>query len=185
MQYSAHKPGVVEGYGPWAFGMTPEAVRGVEEHAPYSAVEATGGLETPNGELMGRRANVSFVFGPGGLRLIQIWAYEGGELAAAEDAFFEAYRHLSERFGPLHADGRPFAEGLSREQVLELVPASFRDASEAQDLEGMKPGDSIQASVERLHLHPQAPIAGAGVFASFAHSPQLRLYWVFVYYRTP
>lgn len=175
----------IEGYGPWTFGMTPEAVRGVEAHGPYSAVEATGGLETPNGEFMGRRANVSFVFGPGGLHLIQVWAYEGRDPAAAGDAFYEAYRHLSERFGRLHADGRPVAEGLSRDQVLGLVPASFRDASEAADLEAMEPGDSIQAGVERLHLHPQATISGAAVFASFAHSRELGLYWVFVYYRTP
>lgn len=175
----------MEGYGPWRLGMTPDEVRAVEEQGPYTSVQATGGLETANGDFMGRPANVSFVFGPAGLHHIQVWAYEGQDLAAAEDAFFAAYRHLSERFGDLRADGRSVPAGLSWDQVLELVPASFRDTSEARDLREMKPGETLQAGIRKLHLHPRAEVEGAQVYASLLHSPQLGLYWVFVYYKTP
>ena len=180
------RPAEVDGYGPWRLGMSPDEVRAVAEHGPYTLVQATGGLETANGTFQGEPANVSFVFGPSGLYHLQVWVYEGQDLEAAEAAFHRAYLWLSERFGALHLDGRPVPEGLDREGVLALVPDSFRAAGDAVDLDAAEPGDSLQvAPPERVHLHPRVAVEGAQVYASFLHSEQLGIYWVFVYVKTP
>lgn len=180
------EPVEVEGYGPWQLGMSPDQVRAVEEHGPYTPVQATGGLETANGDFLGEPANVSFVFGPSGLFHLQVWVYEGQDLDAAEDAFHRAYRWLSERFGALHLDGRPVPEGLDREGLAALVPESFWEEEASVDLDAVEPGDSLELGPpERIHLHPRVPVDGAQVYASFLHSRQLGTYWVFVYVKTP
>ena len=179
-------PVEVDGYGPWRLGMSPDEVRAVAEHGPYTPVQSTGGLETANGTFQGEPANVSFVFGPSGLYHLQLWVYEGRDPEAAEEAFHRAYRWLSERFGALQVDGRPVPEDLDREGLAALVPASFRGEGTAADLEAMEPGDALELGPpERVHLHPRVPVENAQVYASFLHSRQLGTYWVFVYLKTP
>jgi hypothetical protein len=62
----------LSGYDAWRFGMTTGEVAQVKELGPYSPVPATGGLETKNGKFLGEKTNISFIFGPHGLRRIQI-----------------------------------------------------------------------------------------------------------------
>ena len=172
-------------FGPWRLGMTAQEVEAVEQFGPYSEVAATGGLETPKGSFMGEPANVSFVFDDAGrLYLIQVWAYEGEDGAKAEKAFYRVYGFLRDRYGALHSDGEPWPDGLSAEGFSGRIPDSFRDRSQEMSMEEMQERGSVQAQVLKLHLHPQAPQAGAEVFGSLIRSPQLGLYWVFLYVRS-
>lgn len=70
----------VQGYGPWKFGMKPAEVEAVKEFGPYSPVQSTGGLETMNGEFLGQKTPVSFIFRPAGLHHIQIWGVLGPDV---------------------------------------------------------------------------------------------------------
>jgi hypothetical protein len=83
----------LSGYDAWRFGMTTGEVAQVKELGPYSPVPATGGLETKNGRFLGEKTNISFIFGPHGLRRIQIWVYEGHDTEAAIKAFYSTYKH--------------------------------------------------------------------------------------------
>jgi hypothetical protein len=175
----------LSGYGPWRFGMTPDQVAEAKELGPYSPVQATGGLETANGRFLGERTNVSFIFGAHGLRRIQIWAYEGRDLGAAVKAFHSVYKYLGERFGALQQDGAPCPAGLDLEAFQQRIPASFRDTSHVVTMDQLRAQGSMSAQMEKVQLVPQRSPAGAGVLASFIHSPQLGSFWVFLYYDAP
>ncbi len=166
--------------------MSPQEVKAVEQHGPYSAVASTGGLETPNGEFMGVPTNVSFVFSEAGrLDHIQVWAYQGQDPAAAESAFRRVYEFLLAHHGAVHSDGEPWPSDLSTEQFAERIPAAFTDRSEEISMQELQTRGSVQAQVLKLHLHPQAAVAGVDVYGSLIRSPQLGLYWVFLYVRSP
>ena len=173
------------GYGPWQLGMSREEVLAIAAEGPYSPVPSTGGLETKNARFQGQPITASFVFGPSGLSLIQLWLYEGKDRAAAMQAFHSAYTYLGDRYGALHSDGQPIPAGLSLVDLEARIPEGFKtDPSRAQ-LSQLQQRGSIQAQMLKLHLHPQAPVQDAQVYASLVHSPQLGLYWVFVYTRAP
>ncbi len=175
----------VTGYGPWRFGMSAAEVSQVKESEPYRPVRTTGGLETPAGTFLGEKTNISFIFGAHGLRRIQVWAYEGTDFAAATKMFHSTYKYLSDRFGALRQDDGSVPEGLTLEALRARLPSSFRGASKAVAMDELKAGGSIGAHFEELHLSPQHPPAGGAVFASLVHSPQLGLYYVFVYFDAP
>src|SRR6266567_6100179 len=110
-------PSPVPGYGPWRLGMSKDQVKAISKFGPYSPVASTGGLETQNGFFAGQQTTISFVFGERGLRIIQIWAYEGKDLDQAVGAFYRVYHHLEESRGsvetpglnvPEHADSTTF-----------------------------------------------------------------------------
>lgn len=175
----------ITGYGPWQFGMTPEEVRGVAEHGPYAEVSATGGLETQNGVFEGERTHVSFVFGPQGLRHIQIWAYTGESFAQAARAWGRVHRHLGDRFGDLAAEDGPWPRAIAAEDLADRLAAYFGTggAGKFPSEDELRQKGTIEAQIAKLHLRPVAAVPGAEVFASFMKSPQLGLHWVLLYYR--
>jgi len=176
----------VDGYGPWRFGMSKAEVQAVEKFGPYTPVASTDGLETKNGPFMGETKNVSFVFGLGGLSQIQVWLYEGTSYDDAVKAFYQGYKHLVEKFGPVHQDGNPWPADLAAEAFAQRIPEEVRRASSAAGfLEELKSKGSARVEVSKLHLHPQRPIQKAEVYASLLHSPTLGRYWVFLYYKVP
>ena len=176
----------VDGYGPWRFGMSKDDVQAVDKFGPYTPVASTEGLETKNGPFMGESRNVSFVFGLGGLSQVQIWLYEGKSYDDAVKAFYQAYKHLVENFGPVHQDGNPWPADLTAEAFAERIPQEYRRASSAENfVEDLKLRGSAQVEITRLHLHPQKPVRGADVFGSLLHGPKLGTYWVFLYYKVP
>ena len=61
-------------------------MRRVADCQPDTNVSQTGGLECANYTFDGQAMNVSFVFGAGGLRRIQLWFYQGPSEAEAKDA---------------------------------------------------------------------------------------------------
>lgn len=176
---------VVNGYGPWHFGMTADQVAQVRELGPYTPVQATGGLETANGRFLGEKTNVSFIFGPQGLRRIQVWAYEGRDLGAAVKAFYSIYKYLEEHFGVLQQDGAACPAGLDLEAFQQRIPASFRDTSHVVTIDQLKAQGSMRAQMEKVQLGPRRSPAGANVFSSFIHGSQLGSFWVFLYYDAP
>ena len=178
-------PTEVRGYGPWKLGMTREQVTAAAAEGPYSPVATTGGLETRNASFQGHQITASFVFDASGLKHIQLWAYEGQDFAKALSAFHEAYSYLSEHLGSLESEGAPVPAGLSRDDLGSLIPAAFKTGTAQSQLGQLPQRGSIQAQVLKYHLHPRSPPAGAQVYASFIHSPQLGMYLVFVYFKWP
>ena len=176
----------VDGFGPWNFGMTPEQVADVEGHGPYVPVRTTGGLETFHGEFEGRETHTSFVFSDRGLYQVQIWAFSGKGAGEAIRAFHDVYTHLSNRFGDLRfEDGSLVPSGLSLDELDARIPAAFRTGDSESQLGELQERGSIQAQTVKLHLHPVDGSLTADVYGSLLHSPQLGLYWVFVYYKSP
>lgn len=175
----------VRGFEPWKLGMTREEVLALSSSGPYSPVPSTGGLETRGARFQGKKVTASFVFGSEGLRHIQIWAYEGQDYREALLAFHEAYSYLSENFGLLHSGNSKIPAGLTLQALDELVPSEFRTGTSKSELGELQEKGSIQAQIHKFHLHPQEPPAGAEVYASLLHSPQIGSYWVFVYFKTP
>ena len=165
--------------------MTREAVLALSGTGPYSPVPSTGGLETRNAQFQGKKVTASFVFASERLRQIQIWAYEGQDYEDALLAFHEAYSYLSENFGSLHSDNSKIPAGLALQGLDQLIPSEFRTGTSRSELGALQQKGSIQAQIHKFHLHPQEPPAGAEVYASLIHSPQIGSYWVFVYFKTP
>jgi hypothetical protein len=175
----------VDGYGPWRFGMSKAEVLGVEKLGPYTPVVSTDGLETKNGPFKGETRNVSFVFGLGGLSHIQIWVYEGRSYDEAIKQFYAAYQHLVENFGPVHQDGDPWPSDLTAETLASRIPPEYHQSAASPEafVEELKSKGSTNVETLKLHLHPQKPVKGADVYASFLHTPRLGFYWVFLYYK--
>jgi hypothetical protein len=174
----------ITGYGAWRFGMTPAEVSSVQESAPYLPVKMTGGLETANGRFLGEKTNVSFIFGARGLRRIQIWVYEGHDFGAAVKAFYATFKHLAD-FGALRLGDDASPAGLTLEAFQQRIPASFSDQSRNVTMDQLQAKGSLQAQFEKLRLCPERPPAGGTVSSSFIHSPQLGVYYVFLYYDAP
>jgi hypothetical protein len=174
----------VGGWDAWRFGMSQEEVAAVSGLGPYTPVATTGGLETANGRFRGKQVTVSFVFGAAGLRQIQVWAYEGGDLQEAIAAFHGAFLYLSETFGPLRSGSAPVQPNLTLAELDQKVPPEFRTGAGRSELGQIADKGSIQAQIHKLHLHPQTPPAGAEVYASLIHSPEIGSYWVFVYFKS-
>jgi hypothetical protein len=174
----------ITGYGVWRFGMTPAEVSQVQESAPYLPVNATGGLETANGKFLGEKTNISFIFGARGLRRIQIWAYEGHDFGAAVKAFYATFKHLAD-FGALRLGDDAAPARLTLEAFQQRIPPSFSDQSRNVTMDQLQAKGSLQAQGERLHLGPERPPTGGTVFSSLIHSPQLGVYYVFLYYDAP
>lgn len=159
------------GYGPWHLGMSREQVTAVSVFGPYSPVQVTGGLETKNGAFADKKTTVSFVFGDRGLRLIQVWAYEGRNAEEAVAAFYRVYRHLEKDHGavetglrdvPANADSVQFSGPVRR--FLSAVP----------------PGRAA-----KVQLAPVEKSSSIRIFSSLMTQPQLGYYYVFLYYVTP
>ena len=85
--------------GPWRLGMTRDAVSSFDDFGPYTAVEATGGLETQNGVFEGNQRNISFVFAGDALDFIQVWNYEGKDADTAKQRVLEVFDLFNDRFG--------------------------------------------------------------------------------------
>jgi hypothetical protein len=158
------------GYGPWRLGMSKASVRAVAEYAPYKEVASTGGLETPNGIFEGRRTNISFIFGAGGLEIIQIWAYEGQSVDAAVEAWYRVRQYLSRVHGPVEVPLLIAAADLGREEFAAAV-TSWLDGHPRADL-------------VRLQMAPVTMPPGVRIFSSLFRHPQ-HGYFVFLYCREP
>ena len=164
-------PSTQLGFGAWRLGMSKEEVRAVSEFGPYSEVSSTGGLETRNGLFTGKKTTVSFVFGERGLRIIQVWAYEGQDFDQALNAFHRVYQHLEGSRGavqvpglkvPEHADSQTFG-GILRRALSAVSPDT----------------------PFKVQMAPVSASPGINVFASFMKQPQIGYYYVFLYYRIP
>jgi hypothetical protein len=109
--------------GPWRLNMTPQEVQSFSEFGPYEVVRATGGLETANGQFLGARTNVSFVFDARGVEFIQVWKYEGKEEAAAQAAVLDIFRLFADKYGGARVDNVEFdgPAGLNEEAMKALL----------------------------------------------------------------
>ena len=93
------------GVGPYRFGMTREEVRRVADCQPYTDVRVTGGLECPHYSFDGHEMNISFIFGPEGLKRIQLWFYEGESTDGAREAVTRVLEFLQRTSGGVYVRG--------------------------------------------------------------------------------
>lgn len=175
--------GSAPGYGPWHLGMTPGEVQAVTEFGPYEAVASTGGLETRNARFEGKKITISFVFDADGLYHIQLWAYEGEDYRSAVKALHRVYKYLSEEYGALTTGRGPLPAGLSKRKLEGRIPDEFR--SNDPQLDRLQRAGKIQAVVQRFHIHLKLEASDVRIYASLIHSPELGLYYVFLYFKSP
>ena len=174
----------VTGFGPWQLGMDRAEVTAVEAHAPYQDVRSTGGVETANGIFEDHPANVSFVFGPTGLSLIQVWAYSGKDREAAFATLHRVYRYMTREFESVRVHEGALTGELTQDELVALLPVQFKTEVEADGIERMMKEGQMQPRPVIAHLHPGVPISGAEVYSSLIRVPELGHYYVFVYFRT-
>jgi hypothetical protein len=175
----------VQGYGPWKFGMKPAEVEAVTQYGPYTPVQSTGGLETMNGDFGGQKTPISFIFRPAGLHHIQIWAYSGQSYDEALAAFHRTYRYLVDSFGPINSTGGRIPSDLNAQQLGAKAGPEFSEAQESL-LPKLKQLGSIQAHTMIYRIAPVSlPTAGIDVHADLVRSPEVGVYLVFLYFRSP
>ena len=156
------------GFHGWTFGMGPDEVKKVGECARYLPVAATGGLECPDFKLDGRTMNISFVFGPSGLAKIQLWAYEGKEVAKAVEALDWALSWYRRTYGELESPSMPEANTADLRALAKWVAAND------------KPG----AAAFKAQFSTKARPSQHFTFASLIHDTT-HGYYVFVYFQPP
>jgi hypothetical protein len=149
--------------------MSKTAVSEVAEFGPYKEVASTGGLETPNGVFDGRRTNISFVFGGGGLQKIQIWAYEGPSVDAAIDSWYRVREYLSRLYGAVETPWFQAATGAGRDDFATAVNSALERQPES--------------GLVRLQMAPATRPRDVSVFSSLFRHPYG--YFVFLYYQEP
>jgi hypothetical protein len=168
----------VSGYGPWRLGMSKEEVKAASEFGPYSSVASTGGLETRNGLFADQKTTISFVFGDGGLRIIQIWAYEGKDLDQAVSAFYRVYQHLEVSRGAVETPGLSVPEHASSQTFTGIIQKA---------LAGVPPNRAVKIQIIPLERLPEINIFSSlmkvNILSSLIKQPQS--YYVFLYYRAP
>ena len=108
------------GLGGYRFGMTPDEVRTVPDCQPYTNVSQTGGMECANYVFDGKTMNISFLFGAGRLRRIQLWFYEGKSTTDARDAVSRAIAQLRQTAGGVSVAVVPGRE-VTPELVMDLL----------------------------------------------------------------
>ena len=157
----------VNGFGPWRFGMSQEDVLAESDYGPYRPVEATGGLETFNGQWDGDEANISFVFQDEGLDRIQIWAYEGESRDEALKAWWRVASFLQKTHGAIEFPQFPTFSAEAKQKA-------FLDYFDGALAEG---------NYDKLQLGLVQMPADAIVFSSLIVHPSRQYYYVFLYYR--
>lgn len=91
--------------GPWNLGMTRAQIIAQSEYGPYVPVKATGGLETFDATLDGKKENVSFVFDGDKVKFIQVFKYEGTDFSGAREAALNVFRLFDSQFGGTTVNG--------------------------------------------------------------------------------
>jgi ketosteroid isomerase-like protein len=152
---SARSPGGVGGY---RFGMTPDDVRRVGDCQPYTNVSQTGGLECANYVFEGRRMNISFVFGSGRLRRIQLWFYEGASESGAKDAIARAIDYLKRVGGTVSVGGQPGIE-ITPDRIMTMLSGAHPEPGRAMQFDLSTPATSQPeawfARVGKVQMTPQ------------------------------
>ncbi len=174
----------VTGFGPWQLGMERAEVTAVEAHAPYQDVQSTGGVETANGVFEDQPANVSFVFGPKGLSLIQVWAYSGQDRDAAFAALHRVYRYMVREFDAVRIHEGTLTNELTPDELVAFLPVGFKTEVKADGIERLMKEGQMQPHPIKTHLHPGVPVSGAKVYSSLIRVPEMGRYYVFVFFRT-
>ncbi len=173
----------VTGFGPWRLGTDRTEVTAVKTHGPYKDVQSTGGVETANGVFEEQPANISFVFGPEGLSLIQVWAYSGQDREVAFATFHRAYRYLVREFDAVSLHEAGLSSELTQDELVALLPVELKTEVKADGIERMMEQGQIRPSTVKVHLHPVSPLPGAEVYSSLIRVPEMGFFYVFVYFR--
>lgn len=155
------------GFRGWRFGMSKSAVRAVRDCSPYSEVPQTGGLECKSFHFLKATINISFVFGPSGLRKIQIWAYTGQDVKTALARLVALRAHLLAAHGALTSPQLPNIGRMTRPELLGLLEQMRRSPS-----------------LVKYQLKPVTNPRGFFTFASLMHHPAYGFY-IFLYVQPP
>lgn len=109
------------GVGDYRFGMSKPQVRQIPACEPYLDVPSTGGLECPNFTFEGRKMNVSFVFQNNGLRMVQLWYYEGSSEKDAKKAIDGMLEYLTREAGVVHSYELPSGAAVTSDEIVKAL----------------------------------------------------------------
>lgn len=156
------------GFGKWRFGMTQDQVKKVKGCKSYRPVRVTGGLECDGYAFAGNRIKVSFVFGPSGLRKIQLWLYAGKEVKEASDRLHALVRHLRRKYGPIECRDLPSLDKVSKR----ALPKALMNLQ------------TKAAPTAKLQLKPKKNPKGFFTFSSLIYN-QRHGFFLFMYAQPP
>ena len=166
--------------GPWRLGMSREEVSSFDAFGPYTAVEATGGIETENGTFEGNRRNVSFVFAEETLDFIQVWNYEGQVADVAKQRVLEIFDLFHDRFGGAEVENIEVA-GQSRldrgamSAVLDKIIGTARElAADLRNEEG------VEMTI-MFDMIPASQPDGSRLHSMWGYSSRFDTFYVFLF----
>ena len=79
--------------------MTREQVISFTDYGPYEPGSISGGVETTNAVIDGRKSHVGFAFDGDKVSYIQTWKYEGSDFAETKIAALDVFDLFTTRFG--------------------------------------------------------------------------------------
>lgn len=170
--------------GPWHLGMTKDQVTSFADFGPYKPVDSTGGVETYNAMVDGKKTNVSFVFGDKGLRFIQVWKYEGHDAAAAEQTTLDLFDMFQKSYGGATIDHISLDNGadLTHSAVQAVLD---RILGTAHDLGVKAHKDQGVAMTMVFDMHPKKQPIGNQLNAEFAYASRYDTFYVFLFQDLP
>jgi len=166
--------------GPWRLGMSRQEVQSFAEHGPYEDVAVTGGLETHNANLDGRKTNVSFVFDDGGLRYIQVWGYEGADYVSAKNAVLDVFDLFIEDYGGVEVPGVTVSgpAGLDRDAMEVLLD---RVLGTAKEIGEKTANDQKAAMLLFFDMKPKRQPEGSRLHSQWGYHSRFDTFYVFLY----
>lgn len=111
--------------------------------------------------------------------------YSGQTYEDALAAFHRTYRYLADTYGSLGSTGGPIPSDLDVQQLAGKIGPEFSEPKESL-LPKIQQIGSFQAHMLTYRIGPVSlPTPGRDVHADLVRSPELGLYYVFLYYRAP
>ncbi len=170
--------------GPWHLGMTKDQVTSFADFGSYKPVDATGGIETFNAMIDGKKTNVSFVFDDKSLQYIQVWKYEGNNSADAEQATLDLLDMFNSSFGGADVDNINLDNGAAMTHGgLRIV--LDRILGTAHDLGIKERKEQNVAMTILFDMHPRKQPAGSQLDAEFGYVSRYDTFYVFLFQDAP
>ena len=170
--------------GPWQLGMPKAQVTSFADFGPYLPVESTGGVETYNAMVDGKKTNVSFVFDKDALQYIQVWKYEGGDAAVAQKAVLDLFDMFQKSYGGATIDGVDVNNGapLTHDAVVAVLTKILGTAHELGDKFHREHNATMTFVFD---MHPNRQPAGSQLDGEFAYASRYDTFYVFLYQDLP
>lgn len=166
------------GMGPWRLGMSKEQVVAVPEYGPFKDVSDTT-VEIPDGKFQKHKAKTLFVFGEGGLRSVEMRAYEGKVWNGAKEAALDVFDYFASQFGG--ANVKDEADNIKRKDLENILERTLGTA-EGMNERYAKNGGSVTMIFDMV---PVRQPAESRLHAQWVYTGKTNSYAVFLYQDLP